>query len=59
MTFGSNYHPDHTRTSRAAGAVVFTEQLAAAESVLEHAVTQKNLTHAIVKQAQVFAEEAV
>jgi hypothetical protein len=59
MTFGSNYHPDLTGTSWATGAIVFAEQLAAAKSALEHPVTQKNLTHAIAKQAQVFAEEAV
>jgi hypothetical protein len=59
MTFGSNYHPDLTGTSQATGAVVFADQLTAAESVLEHAVTQGNLTHAIAEQAQVFAEEAV
>ncbi len=59
MTFGSNYHPDLTGTSQATGAVVFAEQLAAAESALEHAITQQNLTHAIAEQAQVFAEEAV
>jgi hypothetical protein len=59
MTFGSNYHPNLTGMSQATGAVVFAEQLAAAKSALEHAVTQQNLTHAIAKQAQVFAEEAV
>ncbi len=59
MTFGSNYHPDLTGTSQAAGAVVFAEQLAAAKSALEHAVTQQSLTHAIAEQAQVFAKEAV
>jgi hypothetical protein len=59
MTFGSNYHPDLTGMSQATGAVVFAEQLAAAKSALEHAVTQRNLTHAIAEQAQVFAEEAV
>ncbi len=59
MTFGSNYHPDLTGTSQATVAVVFAEQLAAAESALEHAVTQQNITHAIAEQSQVFAEEVV
>jgi hypothetical protein len=59
MTFGSNYHLDLTGMSQAAGAIVFAEQLAAAKSALEHAVTQQNLTHAIAEQAQDFAEEAV
>ncbi len=52
---GSNYHPDLF----AAGAVTFAKELAAAKLALEHAVTQRNLTHAIAKQAQVFVEEAV
>ncbi len=55
MTLGSNYHPDLF----AAGAVTFAKELAAAKLALEHAVTQRNLTHVIAKQAQVFAEEAV
>jgi hypothetical protein len=55
MTLGSNYHPDLF----AAGAVTFAKELAAAKLVLEHAVTQRNLTHAIAEQAQVFVEEAV
>jgi hypothetical protein len=49
MTLGSNYHPDLFD----AGAVTFAKELAAAELALEHAVTQRNLTHAIAKQAQV------
>jgi hypothetical protein len=55
MTLGFNYHPDLF----AAGAVTVTKELAAAKLVLEHAVAQRNLTHAIAEQAQVFAEEAV
>jgi hypothetical protein len=55
MALGSNYHPDLF----AAGAVTSTKELAAAELALEHAVAQRNFTHAIAEQAQVFAEEAV
>ncbi len=55
MTLGSNYHPDLF----VAGAVTFAKELAAAKFALEHAVTQRNLTHAIAEQAQVFAEEVV
>jgi hypothetical protein len=55
MTLGSNYHPDLF----AASAVTFAKELAAAKLALEHAITQRNLTHAIAEQAQVFVEEAV
>jgi hypothetical protein len=55
MTLGSNYHPDLF----ADGAITSAKELAAAELALEHAVTQRNLTHVTVEQAQVFVEEAV
>ncbi len=55
MTLGSNYHPDLFATN----AVIFAKELAAAELALEHAITQRNFTHAIAEQAQVFMEEAV
>jgi hypothetical protein len=55
MTLGSNYHPELF----AAGLATLAKELAVAELVLGHAITQRNCTHAIAEQAQVFAADAI